>query len=390
MTLSQSLSSLNVVDLFAGCGGLSLGFQLAGFTISAAYDSWEPAISCYKDNFESHDIFNVDLSDVEGAAKNIMGFSPKIIIGGPPCQDFSQAGKRIENNRAALTKCFAEIIAEVKPQYFVMENVARAQKSSVYQQAKKILKKANYGITEIILDASLYEVPQRRKRLFVIGGTSFDDGELTDTLESREHLIPLTVRKAYPELAFDHYYRHPRSYSRRAIFSVDEPAPTIRGVNRPKPKNYTPHKNDTSNSPSIRALSPRERAMIQTFPEDFKFLNGNKADVEQMIGNAVPVNLAKNVAESLAQHILHTSSENEIPFRKWLMQEKGLNPESAKDKISHIRRANRCTSLPRIDDLDGIYTDTLRTSEGFCSASKSSQNQMIKAIELLIAYSQTY
>ena len=184
-------SDLRVVDLFAGCGGLSCGFELAGYTIAAAYDSWQPAIDCYKDNFQSHSIFELDLSNVERASRIIAAQTPDIIIGGPPCQDFSQAGKRIENERAALTKCFAEIVAAVNPDFFVMENVARAQRSNVYQEARKTLKEAGYGITEIVLDASLYDVPQRRKRFFSIGGKTLADGELATALEaSRE---PYTI-----------------------------------------------------------------------------------------------------------------------------------------------------------------------------------------------------
>lgn len=383
----SNLTSLKVVDLFAGCGGLSLGFELAGFSVAAAYDSWQPAIDCYKSNFKTHEIHSLDLSDVEVASKIIHDQRPDIIIGGPPCQDFSQAGKRIEKERATLTKCFANIVKTVQPKFFVMENVARARQSSTYQETRKLFSEAGYGLTECILDASLYDVPQRRKRFFVIGGLSLQDNALSDAIEAHESLIPLTVRKACPDFPFDHYYRHPRSYARRAIFSVDEPAPTIRGVNRPKPKSYQPHEKDSSTDSAIRALSTKERALIQTFPTTFEFPSSNKTDTDQMIGNAVPVNLARSVAEVLAQNILDdTQNANDVSFRKWLISERQMGTESAKDKISHIRRANKCVAIPDLEDLNNDYLDALIASDKFGSASQASQRQMRKAVELLINY----
>ena len=101
----------------------------------------------------------------------------------------------------------------------------------------------------------------------------------------------------------DYYYRHPRSYCRRGIFSVNEPSPTIRGVNRPIPNGYQIHSNDPVQSlAGIRPLTTKERSMIQTFPEDFIFIGG-KSDLEQMIGNAVPIKLGAFVAASILSYI---------------------------------------------------------------------------------------
>ena len=90
---------MRTVDLFSGCGGLSLGFQKQGFDILAAFEWWDAAVKCYEANF-SHPVFQIDLSDVSKAVEAIKPFAPDIIIGGPPCQDFSHAGKRIEAGRA--------------------------------------------------------------------------------------------------------------------------------------------------------------------------------------------------------------------------------------------------------------------------------------------------
>ena len=112
---------MRVVDLFCGCGGMSLGFQNAGFEIVAAYDKWEPAIEIYKKNFE-HPIYNVDLS-TDDAIAHVAAQLPDMIIGGPPCQDFSIAGKREQGERANLTRQYAKIVSAIKPRVFVMENV---------------------------------------------------------------------------------------------------------------------------------------------------------------------------------------------------------------------------------------------------------------------------
>ena len=113
---------MKVVDLFCGCGGLSLGFIEAGFDVVAAFDFWDDALAVYKENF-NHPVFKEDLTDVDSAVCKIAEYSPDMIIGGPPCQDFSSAGKRNEDNgRGSLTVAYAEIISKVHPQWFVMEN----------------------------------------------------------------------------------------------------------------------------------------------------------------------------------------------------------------------------------------------------------------------------
>ena len=131
---------LCAVDLFAGCGGLSLGFQNAGIDVRAAFEYWNVAAHCYELNFK-HPVIRMDLSDTSSAIKTISTFNPNLIIGGPPCQDFSHAGKRIEAGRASLTGSFADIIDGIRPPYFVMENVDRAQKSHAYAYARNVFKR---------------------------------------------------------------------------------------------------------------------------------------------------------------------------------------------------------------------------------------------------------
>jgi len=293
---------MNTIDLFAGCGGLSLGFQNAGFEIKAAFDNWKSAVEVYRANF-SHPMFDLDLSQ-EFDLNIVKQFSPQMIIGGAPCQDFSSAGKRDETlGRADLTVRFAEIIAEVKPDWFVMENVPRIAKSRFLQESKEILKNVGYGLTEKILDASYFNVPQNRKRFFLIGHLESNDDFLEFYLEKDKASYPMTVFEHLGEsLDTEFYYRHPRSYLRRGIFSVHEPSPTVRGVNRPIPKTYVKHSGDACDpNGKVRPLTTIERSYLQTFPKDFKFF-GNKSDLEQMIGNAVPVKLAEYVANCIKEY----------------------------------------------------------------------------------------
>ncbi len=293
---------MNTIDLFAGCGGLSLGFQNAGFCIKAAFDNWKPAIEIYRSNF-SHPIFDLDLSqnfDVSIFKK----FSPQIIIGGAPCQDFSSAGKRDETlGRADLTLGLANIIAGVLPEWFVMENVPRIEKSLILRDAKKVLVNAGYGLTEKVLDASFCDVPQTRKRFFLIGHLKSSDNFLDVYLNKNQNSHPMTVFDYLgTSLDVEFYYRHPRSYQRRGIFSVHEPSPTVRGVNRPIPKTYIKHiKDGCEPGGKVRPLTTIERSYLQTFPKDFNFF-GNKSDLEQMIGNAVPVKLAEYVANCINEY----------------------------------------------------------------------------------------
>ena len=290
---------MKTVDLFAGCGGLSLGFQNQGFEIVSAFEWWDSAVKCYQANF-SHPVYQMDLSDTDNVIPLIEQMKPDIIIGGPPCQDYSSAGKRVEAGRATLTDSFAEIVSRIQPRFFVMENVDRAKISKTYAAAREKFKAAGYGLTEIVLDASLCGAPQKRKRFICFGMLGQEDNFALSTLVSRQSQTPTTLRDYFGDsLGFEYYYRHPRNYSRRAIFSIDEPAPTMRGVNRPVPKGYPGHPNDACPvDENTHALTTKERALIQTFPASFEWI-GSKTDVEQMIGNAVPVKLAEYVAETV-------------------------------------------------------------------------------------------
>lgn len=316
---------MKVVDLFCGCGGLSLGFKKACFDVVAAFDNWDEALDVYKENF-THPALKLDLSDVESSVGIISSYKPDMIIGGPPCQDFSSAGKRNENNgRGDLTVDYANIISIIRPKWFVMENVSRIVRTQKLEDAVRIFKKAGYGLSQHVLDASLCGVPQKRKRFFMIGKLNEQDNFMQPFIMSGLSSKPMTLRDYFGDsLGIEFYYRHPRSYIRRGIFSIDEPSPTIRGVNRPIPAGYKIHDNDpVTSKEGIRSLTTLERSYIQTFPVNYKF-TGNKTVLEQMIGNAVPVNLAYFVANAINKYIEkpHEKRYLEIDFDLWEVEKR--------------------------------------------------------------------
>lgn len=372
------------MDLFCGCGGMSLGFQQAGYEIVGAFDLWEPALNCYNKNFK-HKAAALDLSKKNTALKVIRPLEPEVIIGGPPCQDFSSAGVRTEGNRASLTVSYAKLIKSLRPRYFVMENVSCAKLSQAYKEARKLFKIAGYGLTEQVLDASKCGVPQKRKRFFCIGALDKEDGFLDNYLSHNQSILPLTVRQYYEnngyEIPGNYYYRHPRTYSRRAIYSVDDPSPTIRGVNRPKPLGYKMHPGDACDPYNVRALTYRERALIQTFPTWFQF-GDNQMIADQMIGNAVPVNLAFHVANTLNAFITHKDNATSLGFSDWLRLEHHYTRLAVKDTLSRIAR---CNKLIRFDyeDKEGYIN---RLGNETINLSKNVRSQLKRAAKLYFEF----
>lgn len=295
---------IRVIDLFCGCGGLSLGFQNAGYEIVSAFDNWDEAISIYKKNF-SHPIIKRDLSQTEDI-NDIESLHPDMIIGGPPCQDYSSAGHRDETlGRANLTISYAEIVTKVRPALFLMENVPTIQKSDKLRIVTEMFKAAGYGLSMKVMDASKCGVPQKRKRFILVGKLGEKDGFLDSILDSHLSEKSMTLRDYFGDsLGFEYYFRVPRSYSRRGVFSIDEPAMTVRGVDRPVPSGYKGHPGDpVPLNDSIRTLTYQERSWIQTFPKDFDWGEGSKTNLNQAIGNAVPVKLAEYVANCLLEYL---------------------------------------------------------------------------------------
>ena len=284
---------------------MSLGFRHAGFEVVAAMDHWLKAVEVYRQNFD-HPCHLQDLSDESSTLQLLRDYRPDIVTGGPPCQDFSSAGKRdVSLGRADLTCTFANLIVAANPRWFVMENVERIKSTAIMEQITKQWSDSGYGLSVVILNASRCGVPQRRKRLFIVGERGGAHNRLNSWYDKHLNSKEMTLREYFgDELGVDYYYRHPRTYRRRGVFSIDEPSPTIRGVNRPVPSGYKTHSGDPPDVSldTVRPLTTAERARVQTFPEHFVFPVA-KTHAEQMIGNAVPVALATFVARGILAHV---------------------------------------------------------------------------------------
>lgn len=372
---------MRVVDLFAGCGGLSKGFEQAGFELTLAVEHWAPAREVYEANFD-HVVRDLDLARVSDATRLIRPERPDLIMGGPPCQEFSAAGGRVESDRAELTLKFSRIISAVRPRWFMLENVPGAQNSVAWQAGRAVLEKAGYGITECVLNAAYFGVPQNRKRFFAIGCQGEEHDFLFDEIQMDSSDAPLSVRDFVgDEFGIDFYYRHPRNWGRQGVFSLDEPSPTIRSTNRPVPPGYTPHPNDAGPSNEARPLSSWERARIQTFPENFRF-SGTMTSQNTMIANAVPSILAEHVASAILRYEERLLMYSDPNFREWLSSTQDYTPRTISNVISRINRASRILHARKLsnDPLDVIHA--LERKGEFTELSSSVRSQIKKAIRL--------
>jgi len=297
-------SRFQVVDLFSGLGGLTLGFLNSGFQVVGSVDNWKPAIWLHRVNFP-HPILDLDLSDVECAVNVLRSFGADMVIGGPPCQDFSWAGQRNEHGaRAQLTPSFSAIVVGLRPKFFVMENVDGITGTSTFEKAKAVFHGAGYGLTSSVLDACRCGVPQKRKRCFVVGALDAPDGFLDMYFRRRMADRRMTIRDYVGDIGTKFFFRPSRTSASRAVFSIDEPSPTIRGVNRPIPRTYQFHPKDAVHDRrKVRPWTMRERALLQTFPEEFYLAGVSERDAEQLIGNAVPVTMGAFVARCLAEYV---------------------------------------------------------------------------------------
>ena len=164
----------NVLDLFCGCGGFSEGFSLAGYKILFGIDFWSDAINTYQRNFPETLSIVQDITTLNG--ETILKLISKkaeeidVVIGGPPCQGFSISGKRmIDDPRNVLYKSFVDIVGDIKPKVFLMENVpgiVRLFDGKVKDQIIQDFENIGYKVAYRILSSEYFGVPQKRKRVF--------------------------------------------------------------------------------------------------------------------------------------------------------------------------------------------------------------------------------
>ena len=162
-----------VLDLFCGAGGLSWGFRMLGFDMCWGLDYWNPAVDTFRANHPKTKVYQVDITKVDNSRLREWFKGVSVIVGGPPCQGFSTAGKRaLDDPRNELVKEFLRVVRVLLPDAFVMENVegfTNFNKGVLVLELIEEFEKLNYGLTYGVLDAVNYGVPQRRKRFFFIG-----------------------------------------------------------------------------------------------------------------------------------------------------------------------------------------------------------------------------
>jgi Alw26I/Eco31I/Esp3I family type II restriction m6 adenine DNA methyltransferase len=173
---SLSIKEPRVIDLFCGAGGLSHGFREAGCKIMLGLDNFADALSTYHRNTPEAEIIDGDITEEEikeSLYGRVGGLSAEIIVGGPPCQGYSHAGWRIiDDPRNLLFKEFVQILEKKQPQFFVMENVEgilTINSGSTYTSIIQCFKEIGYQVVGRTLNSAEYGVPQRRKRVFIIG-----------------------------------------------------------------------------------------------------------------------------------------------------------------------------------------------------------------------------
>ena len=320
---------MKYIDLFSGAGGMSFGFLAQNFENVLSIDIDKDSVKTYKRNMPNHNVIQSDISkltDVE--IKEIVNDNRvDVVIGGPPCQGFSIAGnigrKFIEDERNYLFLEFLRVVKIINPKIFVMENVARLATHNRGETIKEIctqFESLGYDVKYEVLDSSLYGVPQVRNRIFVVGtkGCTFN-------FPKPYKVNPMTVKEAIDDLPTlengevsevpNHFaMKHTKqmldkmSYVKSGGTRVDIPEKI-----RPKSGDARKYIRYDKDRPSItitgdmrkvfhyeqnRALSPRELARIQTFPDDFIF-EGKSISIQQQIGNAVPPKLSEAIAKEV-------------------------------------------------------------------------------------------
>lgn len=303
------MEKFKFIDLFAGCGGLSKGLELAGFECVGFVEFWQPAINSHLNNCKGV-LIGKDITQVSDT--QISKFKGKIdvICGGPPCQGFSMAGKRNVNDpRNRLFLDFVRFIKIIEPKYFIMENVAgigslkNPEGELVLKEILGCFKKLGYETTVKVLDSSNYKVPEKRKRAIFIGNNQGKENKypefkgkifLKEVLDlpyeqdtTRQHILEKTKKKK------NYIYSHIEEGKNYGLFKSTFKKLRMNGFS------CTVTKSGRYIHPEYnRLITVREAARIQSFSDKFEF-SGTVRQMFMQIGNAVPVNMAKAIGETI-------------------------------------------------------------------------------------------
>lgn len=344
-----------MIDLFAGVGGLSLGFEQAGFEAVISNEFDESIAEAYKKNRKHSNMVVADITDlqIEEVFKKYKG-RVSLVIGGPPCQGYSQKGQRktINDPRNYLFRYFVKVVEVVQPQYFVMENVPNlltTENGYFKEELKKLFTELGYTINAEILCAADYGVPQNRRRAIIIGKfgnqkvdmppkntkrttvweaisdlaylQSGEGSEISDYISEPQseyqRIMRLNSGKVYNHIATKHSKvaiermamippgggkEHlPQEHLTKSIYSGTWERMETNGLSATITTRFdTPSSGKFTHPFLNRAITVREAARIQSFPDDFRFY-GTKSSQMKQVGNAVPPLLAKAIADSIVE-----------------------------------------------------------------------------------------
>ena len=324
------MKNLKVISLFSGCGGLDLGFEKAGFKIPIANEYDKTIFETFKINHPNTHLIEGDIRkiDTNTLPKDIDG-----IIGGPPCQSWSAAGAKrgINDPRGQLFFEYIRILKDIKPKFFLAENVPGMLSNRNSEALRNILNlfdDTGYNVSLNLVNAKDFGVAEERKRVFYIGfrkdlninfnfpegPTKKDENKITlkDVIwDLRFSALPaLSKNKHNPDVIMNHEYYigsfSPIFMSRNRVKDWNEQAFTVQASGRqcqlhpnaPKMEKIGKDKMQfvKGKESLYRRMTVREIARIQGFSDTFQFIYTNVNDGYKMIGNAVPVNLAYEIA----------------------------------------------------------------------------------------------
>lgn len=361
----MSNKSWKAISLFAGAGGCSLGFKMAGIDIIKAYDNAPAAVETYNMNFGENKCQNIDLSTCDfGKMRDELGLKRgdlDLIIGGPPCQGFTTAGNRFwDDPRNKLVRNYAQALEEYYPRWFMMENVegilTTAKGVYVVECVKKMIE-LGYSVYLRKVYLQEYGIPQRRKRVIIVGNREGKEFEYPEAIECATGSIyrnsSLTLKEAIGDLQdverteIDHSFKRiegiqlariqalkvgqsmkdlpeelqHESFKRRASRRVCDGTPSEKRGGAPSGMKRLAYDEPcltiTSAATSEfihpvkdRPLTMRECARVQTFPDNFAFC-GTEAQKILQIGNAIPPRFAEQMANQIIR--CDCNPENSVP-----------------------------------------------------------------------------
>ena len=313
---------MRAVELFAGCGGMALGFERAGFRHELLVDNDKWAAASLRRNRPAWNVKRMDVRDLRRDEMENLD----LISGGPPCQPFSNASvhRRGPGDRRDMMTETVELIREAQPKSFVLENVPALKHSHgrYYDILITLLSEAGYLVSSHEVNCADYGVAQTRMRLFMIGFRRDIGGCFNFPLPSRQPEEYRTVEQALeglwpPDTGMPNHntpsegviQRKNRYFPKifRRMNTPDAPAKTIMG-RRAQWNNYLKYGNDPKNS-RYRYLTDRECMRLQGFPDDWVVEGGITACVRQ-VGNALPPPVAVVIGLGVIEHIKQYERNN--------------------------------------------------------------------------------